>query len=90
MPAPKFDFTSFFTVTFQRPPTPQKTPQKPTELEQKIIDVIKKNKSITREEIAKELNITPDTVKEYLEKLKKKGWLLRVGGRKQGSWEITE
>lgn len=94
LPAPKFEFTSFFTVTFQRPPTLQKTlqktPQKPTESEQRIIEVIKKNKSITRGEIAKELKISAETVKEYLDKLKKKGLLSRVGGRKQGYWEITE
>jgi len=28
--------------------------------------------------------------KKQLEKLKKKGLLVRVGGRKQGSWEIKE
>jgi len=101
---PFFQFGKFFAVTLFRPTqeelgklagetphkTPHKTPQKPTELEQKIIETIKKKPTITREEIAKELNITAETVKEYLEKLKKKGLLIRVGGRKHGSWEIKE
>lgn len=68
--------------------SPQKTPPKPTESEQRVIDAIKKNNSITREEIAKELKISAETVKEYLDKLKKKGLLSRVGGRKQGHWEV--
>ncbi len=96
---PKFQFGKFFAVTLFRPTheelgklagdTPQKTPQKPTELEQKILGSIKKKPTITREEIAKELNITSDTVKEYLEKLKNKELLSRVGGRKHGYWEIV-
>lgn len=97
---PKFQFGKFLAVTLFRPTleelgklageTPQKTPQKPTELEQKILDIIRKKPTITREEIAKELNVSQDTIKEYLEKLKSKRLLMRVGGRKQGYWEILK
>jgi ATP-dependent DNA helicase RecG len=59
-------------------------------LEQKILNTIKIKSTITREEIAKELNITADTVKEYLRKLKDKGLLIRIGGRKIGYWDIKE
>jgi len=92
LPAPKFEFTDFFTVTFRRPvspqKTPQKTPQKPTELEQKILNLIKRKTTITRLEISRELKLSTNTVKEYLDRLKEKGYLERVGGRKHGYWRI--
>ena len=68
--------------------TPQITPQKPTELEQKILNVIKEKSTASRVDISKKLKISEDTVKEYLEKLKKKGLLKRIGPDKGGSWEI--
>lgn len=93
LPVPKFLFTSFFTVIFKRPPTPQITPQitpqKPTELEQKILDLIKKNSSISRTEIAKTLSLSADTIKEYLEKLKQKSLLKRIGPDKGGHWQVV-
>ena len=68
--------------------TPQITPQKPTELEQKILNVIKDKSTASRADISKKLKISEDTVKEYLEKLKKKGLLKRVGPDKGGYWEV--
>lgn len=85
----KFETNGFFRVVYKRAEmTPQKTPQKTTELEQKIFDLIKENPKMTRKEIAKKLNFSTDTVKEYLQKLKGKGLLARVGGRKYGYWKI--
>ena len=69
--------------------TPQKTPQKTTELEEKILKIIIADSSITRELIAEKLRISPETVKEYLEKLKSKNLIKREGGRKQGVWVVT-
>ena len=89
---PKFELTNFFTVIFQRPFTPQKTlqktPQKPTELEQKILNVIREKPTISRAEIAKKLKVSENTIKEYLEKLKSKSFLKRIGPDKGGYWEI--
>jgi len=67
---------------------PQKTPQKPTALEEKILAKIGKNPKITRKELAIQLVISEETIKEYLKRLRKKGLLLRRGGRKEGYWEI--
>lgn len=65
--------------------TTQKTTKKTT---QKILSAIKENPRITREELAKLLGITPDGVKYHLDNLKKKGFIKRIGGRKEGVWEI--
>jgi len=84
----EFKSTGFFTVIFKRPHTPQITPQIDlTQLEQGIIELIKKDNKITRRLISKQLKIGEDTVKEYLSKLRKKGVLKRVG-TKGGHWEV--
>jgi ATP-dependent DNA helicase RecG len=58
-------------------------------MELKILEVIKGNNSFSRNEIAEALgNITPDGVKYHLSSLQKKGLLKRVGGRKEGYWEV--
>ena len=78
-------------ATFKMSPpqkTPQKTPQKPTELEQKILNVIREKPTISRAEIAKKLKVSENTIKEYLEKLKSKSFLKRIGPDKGGYWEI--
>ena len=88
---PQFDFDRFFTITFFRIETPQKTPQKVvTRLEQDILNEIKKKHSITRNQIANNLKISPETVKEYLAKLKQKDILRRIGPDKGGYWEVLQ
>ena len=65
------------------------TTQKISEMELKILEVIKGNNSFSRNEIAKTLgSITSDGVKYRLSNLQKKGLLKRVGGRKEGHWEV--
>ena len=69
--------------------TAQKTTQKMSEMERRILGVIKENSGFSRNEIAKALgNISPDGVKYHLSSLQKKGTLKRVGGRKEGYWEV--
>ncbi|MDP2926219.1 MAG: helix-turn-helix domain-containing protein [Nanoarchaeota archaeon] len=102
---PKFEFGKFFAIVLYRPTkedlgrfagenapqkTPQKTPQKPTELEQKILNLIRNKPAMPRSEIAKELSIADDTVKEYLAKLKIKGFLKRIGADRGGYWEVKD
>jgi len=92
VPDVKFEITSdWFRIIFKRK-TPQKTPQKTilTALELKIFNKIKENPSISRKQIAIELKISPYTVKEYLEKLKKKEVIKRVGPAKGGYWEVLK
>lgn len=69
--------------------TPQVTPQVGlTKLESEILDEILKNTGISRNEISKNLGISPDTIKEYIEKLKRKGVLERKGKTSGGYWEV--
>ncbi|MFH1641930.1 MAG: ATP-binding protein [Nanoarchaeota archaeon] len=85
---PIFDFNGVFSITLLRP-APQKTPQKVlTRLEKKILDEISKNPATTRRLIAKSLQISPETVKEYIKKLKQYGSLKRIGPAKGGYWKV--
>ena len=78
-----------FKVIFYRDVTPQVTPQASlTELEQKILKEIKKNVKISRQELSGKLNISSDTVKEYLERLKKVGVIRRIGKTSAGYWHL--
>jgi ATP-dependent DNA helicase RecG len=71
--------------------TPQVTPQvRLTELETKIVNEILKDNKISRNKISRILKISSDTVKEYIEKLKKKGILKRIGETSSGYWEIVK
>ena len=104
-PFPTIKFTeNYFDVTFRQSKeylkiayetspqkTPQKTPQKIISgLEEKILEEIKENHSISRREIAEILAISPETVKEYLQKLKNKKIIKRIGPDRGGHWKILE
>ena len=69
--------------------TPQKTPQNITRLEHEILAFLLENSHATREDIAKKLNVSTETVKEYIAKLKVKGVLQRVGPDKGGYWKVV-
>ena len=59
-----------------------------TGLEDKIFKQIQIDNHITFENIATNLSISRNTVIEYVDKLKSKGVLKRVGSRRGGHWEI--
>ncbi|NOQ56068.1 MAG: winged helix-turn-helix transcriptional regulator [Nanohaloarchaea archaeon] len=65
----------------------QVTPQV-TALEVKIINIIKKDNKISIREIAELLEISSDTVKEYIKRLKDKDILIRKGKTSAGYWEL--
>ena len=54
----------------------------------KIIELIKENQKITRNELASELNITPDGIKYNLRKLVNYGIIERIGPNNGGYWKI--
>ncbi|MFZ2809020.1 MAG: winged helix-turn-helix transcriptional regulator [Desulfosalsimonadaceae bacterium] len=65
-----------------------KTTQKTT---QKILVVLAVNPSFSRREIAKSLgDISEDSVKYHLEKLKASGRIRRIGPDKGGYWEVVK
>jgi len=52
--------------------------------------MIADNKSITQKELALNLSLSVNTVKEYITKLKKENKLLRIGSDRNGYWEVVE
>lgn len=71
--------------------TPLVTPQAElTSRESSVYNEIKKNPKISRKSLSDKLSISQDTIKEYLEKLKAKGVIRRVGRTSSGHWEIIK
>src|SRR3989344_5448112 len=78
-------------ITFYKIEFPLKTRwDKDLESDQKIINLLKENKEITIEEIAKNLNLTTRAIDKSISKLKEKGILRRVGPDKGGYWEVID
>ena len=67
--------------------TTQETTQKTTR--EKIIDLMKKNPSITQVEMANALDLTRDGISYNIKILKEKGIIERVGSTKNGIWKIN-
>lgn len=67
--------------------TTQETTHKTTQ--EKIINLIKKNPSITQVEMAKALDLTRDGISYNIKVLKEKGVIERVGSTKNGIWKIN-
>ena len=78
------------TITNKKPSS--NSPQKASlDVTQYILNLIKKNPLITRQQLAKEMGyITSSGVKYHLERLKKQGILKRIGPKKGGYWKIIK
>ncbi len=48
------------------------------------------NTYVTISELSETLSIGRDTINEHIARLKKDNRLKRVGGRKEGHWEVLE
>ena len=83
LPPIKFEFDAFFTVTFRRPKTVEKTVEK-------ILDAIKSNPKITQNELMKVIGLTRRGIEWNLAKLKEKGIVKRIGPAKGGYWEVIK
>ena len=59
-----------------------------TERQALIISMIQDNPNIGRIEMSTKLGVNEKTIRRDLEDLKEKGIVVRVGGRKEGHWEI--
>lgn len=66
----------------------QETTQETTQ--EKMINLIKKNPSITQVEMSKALNLTRDGISYNIKILKEKGIIERVGSTKNGTWKILK
>ena len=55
-----------------------------------ILDACRDTPSITIAEIAKRIDITERSVQRNIQKLQSAGLLRRIGGRKEGYWQVIE
>lgn len=61
-----------------------------TKLERKVLDEIIKKPSTSSTEIGSILGISPETVKDYISRLKIKGVIDRIGPPRGGYWKVIE
>ena len=66
--------------------TTGKTTEKTTE---KILCIIKNNPSVTYRELAEALAMSEDGIYWSIKQLRKQGLLHRIGGRKEGYWQVV-
>lgn len=59
-----------------------------SDLENRIIELLKMWPDATTKEITKKLMITDNQVKYYVKKLKDNGKIVRVGTNRKGSWKV--
>ena len=86
----KFEYPERATTQSDQKTT-QKTIQNLTRQQQAMLSFIKEHPEATRKEISESLsNITEDGVKYNLSRLQELGLLKRIGGGKQGYWQIIE
>jgi ATP-dependent DNA helicase RecG len=64
--------------------------ERATILEQKILSLIRNENTISRKNIAERLSIGTTTVYRYIESLKKRGSIERIGSDRGGYWKIKE
>jgi len=70
--------------------TDQKTDQKGEATKVKVITLLKDNPKLTKADLMKILNKSRGTINEHIINLKNEGKLQRVGGRKEGYWEVIQ
>jgi len=82
----------FMVVVYGSTQKPTQEPtQKPTQktaLQTTIIKALKRNPYITRKALAKALDVSENTLKENLAKLKKTKIIIRFGPDRGGHWDI--
>lgn len=90
----------WFRIVFERPDlqknsyqqrmSPDRGVENLSDKQTIIVDLIKKNPSITKKQIQKVGGLSKKSVEYNIQKLKKMGVLRRVGFAKGGHWEIIE
>ena len=71
-------------ITIQTPSTTQISTR------QRILELLRAEPKLTRNDLAARTGITPDGVKYHLARLKKAGLLRRVGSDRAGHWEVLD
>ena len=58
--------------------------------ENKILNLIRKNPSVTIPEMMQKLSMSDSGIRKILRKLQQEGRVVRVGANKNGHWEIVK
>ncbi|MFA7060002.1 MAG: HTH domain-containing protein, partial [Pedobacter sp.] len=61
-----------------------------TALENRILSKLALYPAYSSTDLSRELEISSDTAREYIARLKSKGLLQREGARRYGSWKVTD
>lgn len=80
-----------FRIEVQTPSeTTQKTAQKTTQktTKEQVLELLSVDSKMTREDLAHEIGVSANTIKQHLANLQKEGKLERIGGRKDGEWKL--
>ena len=79
-------------LSVQADPTndPINDPIKLEEKEKQIVDMLRKDSTLTRVNMAEKLGCSESTVKRTLQKLMDKGAIKRIGSKKKGEWIIVQ
>lgn len=102
-PFPEIDLdNNYFYVTFKpsieymelageaTQKIPRKYPENITENQLKILELLGQDNRLTIAKLAKELGVSPETVKKNIAKLKQEGLISRIGPDKGGYWKVLE
>ena len=94
-PAPewRFDGAGIWTIFYNKtnPNTMEDAREKSREKSrEKIIQLIREDAHITYEELAIALALSIKSIEKHIKLLKGQGVLRRIGGRKEGHWEVVE
>ena len=96
-PAPewRFDGAGIWTIFYNKANIVEKASEKCREKSreksrEKILQLIAEDTNITYEELANILNLSIKSIEKHIKNFRVQGILRRVGGRKEGHWEIIK
>lgn len=88
LPEPVYDADGMFTVTFRRPFKNRKIEL--TDMQSKLIQTVRKNPSLTMEEIGEIIGLGRTSVYKVVKNLKDMGILEHRGRKSDGEWAIKD
>lgn len=86
LPEPTYDTDGMFTVTFRRPFNKGKIEL--TDIQVEVIQAVKKNPTLTMEQIGETIGIGRTSVYKVVKSLKEIGVLEHKGRKRDGEWVI--
>ena len=72
------------------PKITQRLPKDCPEVAQSTLELIMQNPSITIKQLSEDLALSEKTIKNRLALLKKEGFIVRVGSKTSGYWEVMK